>query len=346
MAHELEFKQGIASMFTVRESAWHRHGHVIAEAPSFDAGMELGQLNYLVDKRPTQYPITLADGSPGFQDSRKAFVTVRVDTGRELGAVGPDYQPVQNIDAFRVFEPLLDKGVLTLETGGVLREGADAWLMGKWDLTKFGPITREVFGSEVVPYALLATNHTGKRGVLVQKTNIRVVCANTLGFAEDAQEQRVIVRHSGEAQQRLIEAAESLFLNFIEEYEVLSLQYQAMKETFLSEADFQRLVLATVAPDPRKHKRWNPEARMAEAVVVRHAAKVQEVTRLWTEGAGHVGNHSAWEAYNGAVEALDHDEALWPSRGGVYRTQKLLDGELGRMKHKVLHDLVAVSVEN
>lgn len=343
MAHELEIIDNVASTFSVRETPWHREGHILTDAPSYDEAVRLGRLDYHVEKRPVQYEVKLPGGDSYLKQSAKAFLTVRTDTEQELGAVGPDYQPVQNLDAFRIFEPLLDKGVLALETGGVLRNGADAWLMGKWDIAKFGPITQEVFGTEVVPYALISTNHTGKRGVLVQKTNIRVVCANTLGFAESASEERIIVRHTGDAHDRLVEAAEGLFLNFIEEYEVLSQQYRALKECHLSEAQFRELVIDAMVTDPRDLKKFNPEARMAEAVVARYEAKVTEVTRLWTEGAGHVGDRSAWEAYNGAVEAIDHNADLWPNRSGVYRTQKLLDGELGQMKKRVLSNLVAVA---
>ncbi len=343
MSHELEVIDGVASMFTVKQTAWHREGQVLTEAPSYDDAVVCGRLDYFVEKRPTQFKVALPDGDFYMKDSAKAFVTVRTDTEQELGSVGKDYHPVQNLDAFRLFEPLMDRGLLTLETGGVLRDGADAWLMGKWDIAKFGPITQEVFGSEVVPYALISTNHTGKRGVLVQKTNIRVVCANTLGFAESAKEERIVVRHSADANDRLVEAAEGLFLNFVEEYETLALQYQALKECRLSEAQFRELVLDNVATDPRTLKKFNPEAKLAELVVSRYEEKVTEVTRLWTEGDGHTGDHSAWEAYNGAVQAIDHNEDLWPSRGGAYRTQKLLDGSLGQAKKRVLADLVTVA---
>lgn len=347
MSHELEFKNGVASMFTVKESAWHKHGHLLVAAPSYDEAIALGQLGYTVKKLPTtiEIPHVYPDGTvDSYQvPSKKAFVTIRTDTNQELGSVGPDYEPVQNLDAFRIVQPLLDQGVMTLETGGVLRDGADAWLMGKWDLTKFGPITREVFGDEVVPYALLATNHSGKRGVLVQKTNIRVVCANTLSFAESANEQRIIVRHQGDALDRLVEAAEGLFLNFVEEYEVLSQQYKFMKETKLTQEQFDALCVAPIATDPRTKKGWNPEARMADAVISRYEAKVQELNRLWTDGDGHKADNSAWEAYNGVVQALDHNEDLWPSRSGVYRTQKLLGGDLAALKSTVLNNLVSIT---
>lgn len=73
-----------------------------------------------------------------------------------------------------------------VETGGVLRDGADAWLLVRWDIDRFDPDVRDVFGKDggILPYALVAANHSGRRGVLLGHTSIRVCCANTLGMAE------------------------------------------------------------------------------------------------------------------------------------------------------------------
>jgi len=79
---------------------------------------------------------------------------------------------------------------------------------------------------------------------------------------------------------------------------------------------------------------------MAEAVVARHERKEAEVTRLWRHGAGHTGEPSAWYAYNGVVEAIDHNGELFPTRGGVYRTASLLDGTLRDLKAQVFDNLL------
>ena len=82
-------------------------------------------------------------------------------------------------------KPLVDQGVLRLETGGVLRDGADAWLLGQWDLSKFGDVANEVFGAEgILPYATVMANHSGRRGILLGSTSIRICCSNTLGAAQ------------------------------------------------------------------------------------------------------------------------------------------------------------------
>jgi phage/plasmid-like protein (TIGR03299 family) len=345
MAHELEFKNGRASMFSVGETPWHREGVILAEAPTFAEALKLGRLDYEVEKRDTFRQVgEHADGSPRFAKNDSAYVTVRTDTEQELGTVGRDYVCMQNLDAFRVLEPLVDEGVAKIETGGVLRDGADAWLLTRWDLAKFGPVVREIFADEVIPYGLLANNHSGRRGILLQDTNIRVVCANTLGFAESAAaERRIMIRHSGQAKTQLVDAAHQMWGGIIERYETLALQYRTLRATMLSEEQFAAAVLDVIAPDPRKDPKFNPDAKLAELVVDRADRKRAEGRRLWTEGKGHTGEHNGWYAYNAAVELLDHNRELYPTRNGSWRTASLIDGQLKTMKDKVLSNVLKLA---
>lgn len=131
-----------------------------------------------------------------------------------------------------------------------------------------------------------------------------------------------------------------MFHGVVERFETIARQYRLLMGARLTDEAFDRLVLDVVAPDPRLDPRFNPEAKLAEVVVERAMRKRTEVRRLWFDGKGHTGEPSAWFAYNGAAEALDHNRSLWPTRAGAWRTASLLDGELGRMKNKVLDNLV------
>jgi len=360
MAHELTFRDGAAEMFSVVKPAWHNEGILLDAPPNLDEALTMAGLRFEVDKRntfravevPAVYDangVELKAAETTYEPNAAAFVTVRTDTMQELGAVGPGYSVLQNLDAFRAIEPLLDSGILALETGGSLREGADVWLMGQFDLEKFGPIVREIFAGEVVPYALFTNNHSGRRAATVSLTPIRVVCANTLGYSEQladgGRHKQIKIQHTGDATEKMIEASEELMGGIVERYEVLAKHYRALKETFLTEAEFQAAVLDVVSPDPRKSSKFNPEAKLANLVVERHEKRVELVTRLWDEGAGHSGDHSAWEAYNGAVQAIDHDTDIFPIRGGSWRTQSLLDGKLASLKEGVLENVTALSAD-
>lgn len=347
MSHELEMREGRASFFEVgdQRDAWHKEGILLSGAPSFDEAMRIARLDYEVYKEQALINGLLPGNAP--IPSKKAFVTRRSDNGTELGSVGPDYTVTQNVDAFASMIPLVDTGVVKLETGGVLREGADAWLLGKFNIEQFGPIVREVFADEVVPYALLTNNHSGRRKMTVALTPIRVVCANTLGMAEvhmDTNGKAISVAHRGDAGARMVEASQALFGGIIERYEVVAKQFRLLKNFYLDEAMFESLVLVpAIGVHPTARSEFNPDARLAENMVERYEKRVSTIRNLWTSGKGHTGDKSAWEAYNGVVEAIDHDEDLFPSRSGVYRLGSLIDGTLRKKKDAVLDKLVTVA---
>jgi phage/plasmid-like protein (TIGR03299 family) len=267
---------------------------------------------------------------------------VRADRGTELGSVEPEYTPLQNRDAFQPIRPLVDEGILKLETGGVLRKGADAWLLGRFDVERFGPIVQEVFADEIVPYILVANNHNGRRKARIAETPIRVVCANTLDMADHdlarGRGRSVGVRHVPGASRRMIEAVEELLGAVIERYEALARQYRVLKSVRLTPTEFDTLVLDPVAPDPRTKPGWTASTPSAEAALERALHRRFEILRLWTEGDGHIGDLSAWEAYNALVQAVDHGTTLFPVR--LERTRSLLDGRLRDVKRSCKHRLL------
>jgi hypothetical protein len=97
--------------------------------------------------------------------------------------------------------------------------------------------------------------------------------------------------------------------------------------------------VALPLPDPSEAK----SPRGKKVMETKLAAALQNrdiVSRLWTSGKGHTGDGSAWEAYNGLVEAVDHDETAFPTRRGS-RTEALMIGTLGDIKDRVGEALMA-----
>jgi phage/plasmid-like protein (TIGR03299 family) len=357
MSHEIDFSKGYAAMFSVLVPVWHQAetgAKVLAYHPTVEEALHEAGLDYPVIKVPTLR--VLPDGTT--VQNTLAYSTVRGDTGAELGMVGKDYTPLQNTDALRVFQPLLDSGHAVIETAGALRGGADIWVMVAWNLNKFSAQVQRVFGEEprggaLLPYSLITNNHNGRRNVIGLDTTVAVVCANTLGMALSGAQVRnteeregqlngnaFAVRHTSQVKEKLEEQATALWSQRVATFDLIAAQYAVLQRTTLDAGAFARTVLDVAAPDPRLHKGWNPEARLANVVLDRWATKRATITRYWTDGTGHTGDHSAWEAYNGLAEVLDHDTELFPTRGGVYRTQALLMGRLGSIKQAVINRLV------
>src|SRR5690554_5053707 len=114
MAHEIDFSRNRrGGMLSVKETPWHGHGLVVDRAPASVAELfeMLPELDFTVIKEPTF--VRRPDGT--FVESKHAYVTIRTDTGAELGAVGDRYHPVQNRDAFSALDPLFERGLVTVE---------------------------------------------------------------------------------------------------------------------------------------------------------------------------------------------------------------------------------------
>ena len=345
MAHEIEERDGAASFFSVLETVWHRLGAVLEKAPATVAeALKMCRADYEAEVRPVTFTAYTQDGDTFTKESKLAASIVRTDTQEEVGTASPDYKVMQNEDAFRVLDPLVSEGLATIETGGVLRDGADAFLLVKWNLEKFGPAVREAFGDELKPFALMTNSHSGRRGVGMLDTAVRVVCANTQAMAYSAKSNRVIVKHSGIATLRVVEAAEELWGNLIGKYERVAGEYNALRSLVLDEMQFRRAVLDVIAPLPQEQKGFDPKGKFAATVVARAEEKRVALTNLWTGGKGHTGNLSGWEAVQGAIEALDHDPLFFKGRTDDARAVALMDGPLAKAKQDVYSGVLALAM--
>lgn len=345
MAHEPDRRaDGTAAMFSVRQTPWHQEGTLLTDAPSLEEALRVGGLDFEVEIRPLFTRVHQYPGVPniyGYRQAAHACATVRTDREAVLGIVSRRYQPLQNRDAFGVLEPLLEAGLASLETGGSLRDGRDVWMLVRFNVDS--PVVREVFADELIPFGLVSNNHAGQRKVIVQETPVRVVCANTLGLALNTRRRALSVRHTGSVEARTVEAARQLWAGLVERYEAAARQYELLKARHLDAAMFRRLVLDVAAPIPQKLDRagLTPRQQAARARIV---ARRNRLAHLWDEGAGHTGDRSMYEAYNAAVESLDHDTALWRVHGP--RTGALLDGRLAEIKDRVLTTLVHAAGSN
>ena len=124
-----------------------------------------------------------------------------------LGLVSRRYQPLQNVDAFEFFDPIVGEKKACFETAGALGEGERIWVMAKM------PASMEVVpGDECLKYLLLSNTHSGDGSVIVKFTSIRVVCQNTLMLAMEDGQKAYRVRHSKKMQFKLNELSEFLAL--------------------------------------------------------------------------------------------------------------------------------------
>lgn len=161
--------------------AWHNYGE-LRENPTLADVHEVLDTSTDVECFPLTYP----DGTVS-----RVSQGVRWE-GRELGTVGPDWSPLQNKDFVDSFAPWIEGGFATVETAGLLRNGALAFMTLKPKIEAL-QIRPEVDGDSLSMFVLGVNGHDGKVGMRAGSTSIRGVCANTVtaGLREmDAIERR------------------------------------------------------------------------------------------------------------------------------------------------------------
>lgn len=159
----------VETMFYTRQKPWHGLGTMVTEAPDSKSALELAGLNWTVIQKTIETQDSLP--IPGFK------ANMRNTDNQVLGVVTDRYKVVQNQDAFAFTDKLLGEGV-TYETAGSLREGHRTWLLAKL------PQRYIISGDEMTPYLVFMNSHDGTGAIKAAMTPIRVVCMNTLLYAD------------------------------------------------------------------------------------------------------------------------------------------------------------------
>lgn len=210
MAHGITDKD---SMFSVREMPWHGLGAVLDDYPeSVDEALEKSGLTWSVGAgdvfvaRPPnpESGLYIPQLESNLEAAKGWRANIREDTGDVLGIVSADYTAVQNHDAFKWLDELL-YGDVQIETAGSLHSGKRVWVLAVI------PELVEVGGDPTRGYVYAANSHDGSMAVTAARTRVRIVCANTLGWAmresESNEPQRVYkFRHTGDMQTKMGEA--------------------------------------------------------------------------------------------------------------------------------------------
>lgn len=189
----------VETMFSANGiTPWHREGHVLPADVGFEQGWKLSGHDFKIEKWQVHTP----EGEP----VPNCYGTRRTDTGVILTScrriVSEEWQPVQNDEVWRIWEPFVKSGEIKLETAGVLEGGRKVWILG----CPAHNSAEVLPGDEVKSYVLFANGHDGSLSVTLGHTNVRVVCCNTL---EAAQRQGFMWkgRHVGEIAEKIADVA-------------------------------------------------------------------------------------------------------------------------------------------
>lgn len=190
------YKSQLAQFNSQKERSLYFDGagnDVVGALSSYEA-MELGGLNYDVVKKE----IMTADGLI-IPDK---FATVRTDTNEVLGVVGKNYNIVQNSEGFAFVDDIISEGA-QYECAGTYDGGKGAWMCAKTDPIK-------ILDDDFDPYILFTNSFDGTGTIKAMFTPVRTFCSNCFVKAEKQAQNKISIRHTRDAKDRLYIAKDTL----------------------------------------------------------------------------------------------------------------------------------------
>lgn len=293
MAHE--FETGL----TVGDKSWHGlETNTQTEVATVVEALVMAGLDWIVDLQPI-YRL-LSDGTPV---KVPGAATVRTKDNTTLGVVGEDYRVVQNGDAFRPLQSLIDSGYMKIATAGSLRKGARVYMS-----CKLNAEAAEVFPGDLVEgYFLAYAGHDGRTRLSYKHTATRVVCANTLGIASRGDDSK----DEGYSKS-------GIFFNhnsgINKQIEILQEQFGKMAGEFKSAVEMYRSMgRRQMDPVPFFEKLLGIEERRIAALAAgeeesgRGRFTMQKLLEAYeTQPGKEFAAGTGWQAYNAVTYWVDH----------------------------------------
>jgi len=296
MAAAVEIINGVGSMYSFREPAWHGLGTVVTEEHTTSEVMDIAHLSkWNVRLEEIELPDTYTSSKTNFLVVRDHPEDKHPDV---LAVVGERYQTLQNEELFAFADNLLDGA--RWETAGSLKNGRVVF--GSLALERETVLDPNGVADVVKSYLLVNTSHDGSVAVQASITPVRVVCANTLNVALKGVKQSFKMRHTSTLDGRILVAREALGLanTYMDEFDKMA---NELIEKEITKSKFAEIV-AKAYPMPDKDKK---------GAMTKWETKIELLDEIFASDTNSKINNTAWGAYNTLTERLD-----WyrPARGG------------------------------
>lgn len=288
----------VETMFYAGMVPWHGIGTAVPAEVTSEEAIRLAGLDWLVETAP----IVSNDNKRTAVDRWR--ITRRVTDNAVLGIVRKNFHPIQNKDAFKMFDGVNGRKEAIYHTAGSLQGGSKVWILAKL------PGVLEIgkglgFSDEVEQYLLLSNSHDGSSPLQMIFTPVRVVCSNTLAMALHSESKviaapRVRIRHTSNADLAMKEA-EKVMGHALAYYKKFGDFAGYLREKQVSSSQATEIINQAFPANKKK---------IVTPAVLGHRVSVEE---LFVEGKGHESiAGSAWALLNAFAEYADHGYS--PSR--------------------------------
>jgi len=232
-----------------------------------------------------------------------------------LGVVGNDYQIVQNNEAFKVLDDIVDESGAHFNAAGAFKGGKRQFVSMKI------PQHIEFSNGDATDLYLFCTNsHDGKSAMRITVTPIRIACTNQLGQIARGALSSFTIRHTSSALTRVQEARETLKLTFTY-VDAFQMEVEELINSAYTGKQYENLVKEVFDYDPRD-------------TTSRETDRFASLMNLWTAPTQENIKNTKWGAYNSVVEYLD-----WfaPAPNALVKAERVLSSpQVQAQKARVL----------
>lgn len=194
---------------------WARVGVPVGTESTTNEVIKLASLDWLVDigdlylhtpKKIQSTTVETESGSkypfPG-RALERLLCTYRTDTGQPLwGIITPKYHPIQNHEAFAVFDEITKDGKAAFSYAGELDGGRLVFIALK--LSAVFQIENDI----VQQYILGVLGHDGSTSLTILFCPVRLLCSNQLRMVIATAKDKIVIKHTKNYKTRLKQAAE------------------------------------------------------------------------------------------------------------------------------------------
>lgn len=282
MAHQVE------TMAYAGEVPWHGLGVPVSNDLSPVQMMEKAGLDWTVDECES-FVEYRGEKIPTGQKS-----LVRSSDAKVLTNVGPDWNPVQNEQAFEFFSEYVFAGDMEMHTAGSLKGGQVVWALAKVKESF------EIFdGDQVDSYLLFSNPHQYGKSIDVRFTPIRVVCNNTLSLSLGMQSDRSVkIGHRVEFNPSEVKEALGIATEKLATYREMA-EYLGGKSFSMD-----KLIEYYNTVYPRTSDKRVQDKKLSVETLSRNAKQCLDV--LETQPGAEFAEGSWWQAYNSVTFVTDH----------------------------------------
>ena len=284
---------GVTSMVASRFVPWHTSANK-DRVKLTDLAIESGeQALVMAGCDWNVIKLSLGEFMPEYEAASDYVVTIRSDRQAVLGCgMSATYTEIQNQRIADLANAVLKAypGASIESAGALFDPGQVVWMLVRLPeaTVRFG-----TDGSEMHErYVLISTSHNGTRSLIVQPTDVRVECMNTISMAWGRTKAEFTIRHTAQAEEMIEEARRALGMAK-GVYDEMDREIARLLDVKVDDADFLvDMVPVIIGERPEEEGK----------AVTNWERKFDTIHELWTADHNEAIHGTGWGVVNAANE--------------------------------------------